>query len=82
MERAQILQRSRDGEGLTVEIEQLFGNTEILLEMGMCGGPVLNKHEQCIGIVEGIVSTPNHPLQNHAAIVESQQIVEWLDQEL
>lgn len=34
---------------------QVFARTDMQLEMGMCGGPVLNAAGECLGLVEGIV---------------------------
>ena len=70
------MQASREGKQAT---KQLFGFANEVLEMGMCGGPVLSEQDGCIGIVEGIVSTPGHPLENHVAIIEQDQICSWLE---
>lgn len=37
---------------------QVFAQTDALLEMGMCGGPVLDEAGTCVGVVEGIVPVP------------------------
>ena len=34
---------------------QAFASTESVLEMGMCGGPVLNAAGKCVGATEGVV---------------------------
>lgn len=34
---------------------QCFAKTEEVLEMGMCGGPVLNYAGEVVGMIEGIV---------------------------
>ena len=34
-------------------------NLDLLPEMGMCGGPVLNSVGECIGIIEGLVNPPS-----------------------
>ena len=60
-------------------MHQLFGFADEVLEMGMCGGPVLTPQEECVGIIEGIVSTSGHALENHVAIIEQDQICSWLD---
>jgi hypothetical protein len=37
---------------------QCFARTEELLEIGMCGGPVLDEAGRCVGVIEGVVPQP------------------------
>ncbi|RYE84818.1 MAG: hypothetical protein EOO65_01605 [Methanosarcinales archaeon] len=37
---------------------QVFAKTAACLEMGMCGGPVVNARGEVVGVVEGIVASP------------------------
>ena len=52
-----LLPREIPGYLLARSDRQTFCKTAELLEMGMCGGPVL-LGEECVGIVEGIVPAP------------------------
>jgi hypothetical protein len=38
--------------------QQCFARTEELLEIGMCGGPVLDEAGKCVGVIEGVVPRP------------------------
>jgi len=82
--RMSVNQRKRDSHESHFEsIQQVFAMTEKTLEMGMCGGPVLAKSDKKpLGIIEGIVhSGKGQALENHVAIIEMQQISEWLSRE-
>ena len=49
-----------------------FAKTDVPLEMGMCGGAVLNTRGECVGILEGVVNPPT-PGQNKQAREFSEQ---------
>ena len=38
--------------------QSVYAKTRERLPMGMCGGPVLNGHNECVGVVEGVVNPP------------------------
>ena len=46
--------------------KRYFAVPEEPLEMGLCGGPVLNKDGECVGILEGVVNPPS-PQQDEQA---------------
>ena len=59
---------------------QAFAATESTLQMGMCGGPVLNASGKCVGATEGIVpETGPEPLRNCAAIITAGTVRTLLD---
>lgn len=47
--------------------QSVYAKTNSVLPMGMCGGPVLNKELECVGVVEGVV---NPPPENSASMDE------------
>jgi len=54
---------------------QAFASTESVLEMGMCGGPVLNAAGKCVGATEGVVpETGPEPLRLCAAVITAPTI--------
>jgi len=65
--------------GLTADRQAAFASTEILLEMGMCGGPVLDPQGSCVGATEGIVSKGGpEPLRGCAALIPARVISQFL----
>mmetsp|Transcript_30734 Transcript_30734/g.98860 ORF Transcript_30734/g.98860 Transcript_30734/m.98860 type:complete len:288 (+) Transcript_30734:207-1070(+) len=61
--------------------QQCFARTQSVLQMGMCGGPILDSNGSCVGTVEGIVADTAPPhLRGLATFVDSQQILKFIDQ--
>lgn len=54
---------------------QAFASTDSTLQMGMCGGPVLNASGLCIGATEGLVpATGPEPLRLCAAVITADTV--------
>ena len=49
------------------------------ITMGMCGGPVLRKDGSCVGVVEGVVPTSDHPLSDHASFISALDLLPLVD---
>mgnify|MGYP003314332600 CR=1 FL=1 len=47
--------------------------------MGMCGGPVLEAGGACVGMVEGVVPTSDHPLSDHASYIAALDLLPLVD---
>ena len=50
-----LLPRLVPGKFLGANGGQAFSATDELLALGMCGGPVMDEHGHCVGMVEGVV---------------------------
>lgn len=61
-----LIPRSTRGHILVRSGRQVFAKTDTVLEMGMCGGPVLNEKGECVGVVEGVV--PEAPTGKSQAV--------------
>ena len=78
----------RDVEGLLKLRSDLqtFCRTAVVLEMGMCGGPVTNAVGECVGIVEGVVPSQLPPaasdamkaVAGHAVFIEAETLAEFV----
>ena len=50
---------SVEGKVTLLAQNRVFAKPDIPLEMGLCGGPVLDKDGFCVGILEGVVNPPS-----------------------
>jgi len=69
-----LLGGTGDGRAFARTWDPSSPNEPRALEMGMCGGPVLDKAGECVGCVEGVVSSGPPMLQGSAVIITADRI--------